>query len=192
MIQISYKNKSIIVISDTHGKHRELKIPKCDILMHCGDVCDFGNKKQIIDFFSWFADIEAEHKLFVSGNPDFPFLFKDKNALKLIPENVIFIENRIETINGITFYGLDSAINLYQMPKISEQNIDFLITHVPPKLILDEGIGLIILRKFIKLQNPKFHVFGHAHQYGHKKRIGKFTTFINCCLAYDNCISHGG
>ena len=188
MIQISYKNKSIIVISDTHGKHRELKIPNCDILIHCGDVCDFGNKKQIIDFFSWFSDIKVKHKLFVSGNHDFPFLFKNKNALKLIPENVIFIENRIETVAGITFYGLDSAINLYQMPKISEQNIDFLITHVPPKSILDENIGCSVLRKFIKLQNPKFHLFGHAHLCGHKKRVTKTTTFINCCSPVDHCI----
>ena len=28
----------VICISDTHGKHRDLKLEKCDILIHCGDM----------------------------------------------------------------------------------------------------------------------------------------------------------
>ena len=182
MFQICYKNQLIITISDTHGKHNEMTIPECDILIHCGDVCDMGNMNQLFDFFMWFSQTNAKHKLFVAGNHDFPFVFEPKKAMKLIPKNVIFMERRLIAIAGITFYGLNSTMNLYEMPKIAMLEIDFLVTHVPPKSILDENFGCPILLEFTKKQKPKFHLFGHAHLYGIHKRITKTTTFVNCCF----------
>jgi len=184
MFKILYKEKKIIAISDTHGKHRDLDIPDCDILIHCGDVCTFGNKSEILDFFSWFSQTKAKYKLFIAGNHDFPFVFEPNEALQLIPNNVIFIENRIKIIAGISFYGLNSAIDFFEMPKITNKEIDFLITHIPPKQILDENIGCPILRKFVKIQKPKFHLFGHAHRCAKTKRITKDTIFVNCCSLF--------
>lgn len=184
MFQIRYKEKLIISISDTHGKHRDLVIPDCDVLIHCGDICNFGNTDEILDFFLWFSQTKAKYKLFLSGNHDFPFVFEPNEALQLIPNNVIFIEDRIKIIVGITFYGLNSAIDFFEMPKIANREIDFLITHIPPKLILDEKIGCPILRKFVKIQKPKFHLFGHAHRCANKKRTINSTVFVNCCSIF--------
>lgn len=39
----------ILAISDTHGKHRELKIPDADILIYAGDITRGGKKEQVVD-----------------------------------------------------------------------------------------------------------------------------------------------
>lgn len=41
-------------ISDTHGLHQRLTIPKCDILIHSGDITNVGEPREIADFFKWF------------------------------------------------------------------------------------------------------------------------------------------
>lgn len=40
---------------------------------------------------------------------------------------------------------------------------DFLITHIPPKGVLDEGMGSKILQRTILKLQPKHHLFGHVH-----------------------------
>jgi hypothetical protein len=37
----------VVCVSDTHGKHRGVPLPKGDILVHCGDFTDTGKAKQV-------------------------------------------------------------------------------------------------------------------------------------------------
>ena len=60
----------IVVISDTHSKHRELNIPNGDVIIHCGDVTQNGSKKETIDFISWFEELNFKYKIFIAGNHD--------------------------------------------------------------------------------------------------------------------------
>ena len=48
---------SLCIIADTHKKHRQVAIPKCDILIHCGDFCSFQNHdiQTLEDVDMWFA-----------------------------------------------------------------------------------------------------------------------------------------
>ncbi len=181
MILLNYKEQSIVAISDTHGRHRDLDIPLCDILIHCGDICTDGDENQIIDFFKWFSAQPATHKLFVSGNHDYPFVFEPINAINLIPKNVIFMDNKAATIQNINFMGLYAPYNLHDIPEIPLKKVDFLLTHVPPKSIIDDGLGCPYLKKFVKKVNPAFHVFGHIHHLGNKKIQNGQTLFINAC-----------
>lgn len=48
---IECKEYKILIISDTHGLHRKLEIPKFDVIIHCGDICNDANIDEIIDFF---------------------------------------------------------------------------------------------------------------------------------------------
>lgn len=43
---------------------------------------------------------------------------------------------------------------------------DFLITHIPPKGILDEDTGSEILKQIILERQPKYHLSGHVHYTG--------------------------
>ena len=68
---------------------------------------------------------------------------------------------------------------------------DFLITHIPPKGILDEDTGSEILKQLILERQPKHHLFGHVHSKGglyEKKWSTKFSnvsTFQTLCKTND-------
>ncbi len=81
-----------IIISDTHGQHKNLTLPKGDVIIHAGDISQRGKESEIIDFLNWFKDLDFKYKLFIAGNHDFFFERTPKNILeKLIPENVIYL-----------------------------------------------------------------------------------------------------
>lgn len=93
-MKIIRKNGYVIIgISDTHGKHRELDIPSCNILICCGDICTDGNLDEIKDFFKWFSEQPGLTKVFTPGNHDLPFELEPDSAFNLIPEDVLFLKN---------------------------------------------------------------------------------------------------
>lgn len=44
----------IICIADTHEKHKQVKLPQGDILIHAGDFTWVGDPKPTLDFLDWF------------------------------------------------------------------------------------------------------------------------------------------
>jgi len=64
----------IVCISDTHGWHRELDLPKGDVLVHAGDCTDVGEEKSLEDLANWFEDLlQKKHFRFIiviAGNHD--------------------------------------------------------------------------------------------------------------------------
>lgn len=62
----------LCIIADTHGKHRDLTIPECDLLIHCGDFCNIGQQEQetFEDVDAWFAEIPAGQIICIGGNHD--------------------------------------------------------------------------------------------------------------------------
>lgn len=61
----------------------------------------------------------------------------------------------------------------------SAAKMDFLITHIPPEGILDDGRGSLPLLLEVYRSQPRFHVFGHAHSCGNQSKGGAFTEFYN-------------
>jgi Icc-related predicted phosphoesterase len=69
------KSIRIACISDTHGKHRSIPIPSCDILIHSGDITQTGEIKQISDLSSYFKDLKGNQIvqneiICIAGNHD--------------------------------------------------------------------------------------------------------------------------
>ena len=56
---------------------------------------------------------------------------------------------------------------------------DFLITHIPPKGILDEGTGSETLKQVILERQPRYHLFGHVHSKGGLCKEKWSTKFSN-------------
>lgn len=185
----------IIAISDTHGLHEALNLPKGDLIIHAGDISDHGTKEEVIDFLKWFANLDYTHKLFIGGNHD---IFLDEypvDLLELLPANVTYLNNNGTTINNLKFWGSpitpdlegwafgcnrkDMAAHWQYLPK----DIDILITHTPPLGILDKSrshrsLGCKdLMDKVIELK-PNFHIFGHVHASYGQVTITP-TTFIN-------------
>ena len=193
----------IVAISDTHGKHRNLKIPDGDILIHAGDVSKSGRPEQIQDFLDWFTNQKFRYKIFVAGNHDFFFDNAHVDVIgKMIPKEVIYLNDSGVEIEGFKIWGSpitpwfnDWAFNRERGEEIKKHwdlipdDTDILITHGPAFGILDEtvygkrtGCEELLLRVY--QVKPKYHIFGHIHE-----DYGSFTkgetTFINASVLDD-------
>ena len=177
----------IVAIADTHGNHRTIDgLPDGDVLVHAGDFTDFGSGRD--DFLEWFEDQPFNHRILVLGNHEdgsLSSLSKQKLEAELEQrEPIDYIGFSPVEIDGVTF-GSDA-----------EQNLDVLVTHLPPEGILDrkppEGAwnqsgtgrsaGSAKKRQLVEEVQPDLHVFGHVHSaYGRTTIDG--TTYVNCALA---------
>lgn len=187
----------IVFISDTHAKHRQLTLPEGDILIHAGDVSERGEPEQIDDFLNWISIQDFRHKIFIAGNHD--FYFEDVASIQLdfiIPDNVIYLNDSGVTIEGIKIWGspvqpwfYDWAFNRQRGEEIQQHwdlipnDTDILITHGPPKGVLDMTKGGIEagcenLYDTVMRTTIKVHVFGHIHE-GYGMRDLNNKTFIN-------------
>jgi len=194
----------IICISDTHNLHDKLILPaKGDLIIHAGDLTEAGTERELKEFFNWFANLPYPYKICIAGNHDFLLEKTTKQKLKnLVPKNVIYLEDETVNINGINFWGSPhiptnhnwafkkTPLEMEAHWKKIPNNTDILITHTPPKGILDESnketeIGCPYLRKQISIIKPKFHIFGHLHEnYG--KVILQETTYVNATSFIQN------
>jgi Icc-related predicted phosphoesterase len=191
----------ICIISDTHGKHKQLKnMPDADVIIHAGDITTIGKEREVRNFLKWYASLDQyQYKIFISGNHDWLFERNGILARSLVREynNITYLEDTGIEILGINFYGTpvskpfcDWAFNrhpdkLIEHWKAIPDNTDVLITHTPPKTILDyvnwqnDSEGSPTLRiEVLERIKPKIHCFGHIHE-GYGRLVIDNTTFIN-------------
>lgn len=198
--------KSIVCISDTHGKHHELTdVPNGDIIIHSGDISSLGRVSEVIRFLDWFGKLPHQYKIFCAGNHDFLFQNQPMYANALVKEygNIIYLENSSVTIDNIKIYGSPITPTFYSWAFMSDRgkdikkywdaipdDTDILITHGPPYGILDktkmteDHVGCEELLKKVEEVKPLIHVFGHIHSASgiHKT---EHTTFINASVLND-------
>jgi Icc-related predicted phosphoesterase len=194
---------TIAAISDTHGKHREIAVPECDILIHAGDISNFDRREHYVDFFEWFATRDAQHLVLVGGNHDQYFVDRrDHNEYLLSYPGIHYLENEGVELMGLRIWGSPVQSDLFDMAfcysrrrrtqewaKVPD-GVDVLVSHCPPLSVLDqnmEGIstGCDILMDTIRRIKPKLTLFGHIHEaYGVRAKDidGTTCTFANCSV----------
>ena len=177
---IKCQNHNLCAFADTHGMYRRLFVPKdADILICAGDACEGFNPADLEDFFTWYAAIPTMLRIFVPGNHDRIFNTNPDRAKSLIPDGVVYLENEGIEYDGIKFYSVPARPYL-KTPLSIPEDIDFLITHGPAYGYLDRGLGCKNL--FLSMANarPKYHIFGHVHEEGLKRKamLGG-TTYLN-------------
>jgi len=191
----------VIAISDTHGHYKHVTIPKCDVLIHCGDITYSSySLKEIEVFCQWFEKQPAQHKIFIAGNHDRLFEKEPNEVTKVVNNfDINYLLDQELIIDGVKFYGTpwqpwfyDWAFNIKdasERTKLFNQiplDTNVLITHCPPWNILDQpkyGLraGDTALSKRIEHLNLKLHLFGHIHEkYGTHQTLN--TTYINASL----------
>ncbi|WKZ59211.1 MAG: metallophosphatase domain-containing protein [Cyclobacteriaceae bacterium] len=189
----------IVCISDTHGRHHDVQLPSGDMLIHAGDVSAGGTESQIKDFLRWFSEQEFKYKIFIAGNHDFLFERDPETAKRLIPKNIIYLQESAITIEGYKLYGtpitpyfLNWAFNRHPGEDIEKHvnkiptNVDILISHGPPYGILDVNVygqhcGCPSLISKVEELKPKLLVCGHLHEGYGQIQSGK-TTFVNASM----------
>ena len=185
----------ITIISDTHGMHRELNLGQGTLLIHAGDITEYGTEEEVIDFVHWFSKQHYTYKIFIAGNHD---LFLEEctaaKIKKLLPAGIIYLQNSGVLIEGLKIWGspvtpyflgmafnerADTAIKKVWSKIPVDTNI--LITHAPPKGILDGGIGCDELLKQVNKIKPMLHCFGHAHGCNGIIKT-EATSFVNAAM----------
>ena len=172
---------SIFAFSDTHGCHRDLRVPeKTDILICAGDAVEdnlLGDEYD--DFIEWFSSFPAKWKLFVPGNHELSFeLGQSEKIEKAMSEKGIqVLQNAVYDCDGVIIGSIDADSS------IADENIptdlDILVTHYPPYGILDDDMGSTEILNFVIKSQPSLHLFGHIHSAkGQKYQFGK-TLCIN-------------
>lgn len=173
-----------VAVSDTHGCHRQLNLPKGDVLLHAGDVCDQGNALQVESFLEWLDGLDFQYKIIIRGNHDINLKTKQSLLEMEMPKGIVQLNNSGITIEDIPIWGVPHPINWgsedWQSIPIDTR---ILMTHRPPYSILDQpplspSTGSKRLMRRVKLVKPDVHLFGHIHAgYGQKKV--EETLFIN-------------
>ncbi len=210
----------ILVISDTHGRHNELKLAQADVLVHAGDLTNDVGRKSLRDFLIWFEKQDFQYKCFCAGNHDGAFEKWPDLARAMVKEvapSAIYLENSEVIINGLKFYGspiTPTFYNWYFNKDRGEQikrywdmipsDTDVLITHGPPYGVLDkamredfpgayENAGCKDLLDAIKRVRPKLWVGGHLHHCGGQTQTIDGTIFCNAAVVDDsyNLVRHG-
>lgn len=195
-------------ISDTHGMHENLpSLPGGDVLIHAGDISEKGYTHEVKKFLKWFDTVRGyDHKIFIAGNHDFLFEQQERLAKEIVDEfdSVTYLFD--ESVEVYT-PDYESKVKIYGSPwqprfynwafnvdrdsdeleniwKRMPDDVDILVTHGPPKKILDLNshdnyhCGCERLEKVIWKKDPKLHVFGHIHEgYGWMSKMK--THFFN-------------
>jgi Icc-related predicted phosphoesterase len=199
------KRMTFLCISDTHTLHygfQERQLPPTDVLIHAGD---FANRckdmSDPVDFNAWLATLPHCHKIVIAGNQEYAFnKMERKDIQSQVLTNCTYLEDSTTTLaNGhINVYGTPWNTSRNMAFSCARANIgskyeaiplgtDILISHMPPKQILDlagngRHWGSEALFDRVTVVKPRVHIFGHVHeQYGggRLKNSTLKTFFIN-------------
>ncbi|MBX9879955.1 MAG: metallophosphatase domain-containing protein [Candidatus Obscuribacterales bacterium] len=193
----------IVIVSDTHNRLSEVKIPDGDILIHCGDFSMAGNAEEFEQFARDMEELPHKYKIVIAGNHELLFEAQPMNARGIL-RGVTYLQDEAIEIEGLKIYGSpwqpefgNWAFNLPRNSPLLMQvwekiprDVNVLITHTPPHGILDKtrekkSVGCEVLRQRLKdLRSVKLHCFGHIHPAYGKKRIGD-TLFVNAAIVDD-------
>lgn len=173
----------LVLISDTHMTHKAMFLPEGDVLIHAGDFTNSGSSAETADALWWFRNQPHKHKICIAGNHDFAFETDSDDCTTILGPDVHYLEGTGVEIEGVKFWGSpvqpefhDWAFNRSKKYRSTywDENLpedtDVLITHCPPRQILDwnylgEYVGCKHLRRnVIERVKPKLHVFGHIHE----------------------------
>lgn len=213
-----YGEMKVWLISDTHNQHKELNVPECDMVIHCGDESNHYspalNAPEAEKFFEWFTQLDIKHKVFIPGNHSTSvhagLVKPDKKKISMLIHQSLEIEGL--RIFGSPFTPSWGKSGAYMRSRNRMRDIwdtmddcDILVTHGPPQGILDIAVTdnqLVqcgcksLLNKVMKIR-PKYHCFGHLHDtkgvINHAVKMVDNINFVNCaCKKHHKNDIHNG
>lgn len=194
----------IDAISDLHGHYPKLE--GGDLLIIAGDLTARDQVKEYMSFLRWFNSQNYRKKILIAGNHDNGFVGPWGDAKGPFRENKTFYDFDYLLDSGTKFEGLkiwgtpwtktfpginpkccaftvDRESELQEKFDLIPNDIDILISHGPPFMILDEvdpaGDGTMfptgsqMLRMALDRVRPKVLICGHIHEQGGKSLMYK-------------------
>ena len=164
--------RRVVAVSDTHGKHRLLRLPPGDVLVHAGDLLSrnacvlFNNSRShargqeaLRDFNQWLGEQPHGSKVVVGGNHDATLeLAEDPSAML---SNGVYLRDAYATVvGGLRFYGSpwshgrsqNRAFQCEQptLPPADGEPVDVLVSHCFHSALAAAA-------------RPSLYVSGHEH-----------------------------
>lgn len=177
-------HRRLVLISDTHEQHRSLKLPPCDILLHCGDALLINrhfsvqySTGKITELGAWLSEQAALKVLHVAGNHDHAFEALGRDQVQaLLGDGVHYLQDDSVDVLGLKIFASPwsdgrSENSAFQQEGLSVPKcaFDILMTHGPPPKHILKEVG------------PRLAVCGHIHErYGVKNCNG--SSFVNCSI----------
>ena len=163
---ITINGHTIFSFSDTHGAHRELRVPEeADIIICAGDAVEDDLKGgEYDDFIEWFSSLPAKWKIFVPGNHELSFELGQAEAIEqaMTARGITVLQDAVEDCDGVIIGSISS--NSIIADSDIPHELDILITHMPPYGILDQDLGSTDILNFVLKAQPRWHLFGHIHE----------------------------
>ncbi len=105
-----------VVISDTHGEHRGLKLPKGDVIIHAGDFCHYGSDDDMRSFLKWYKALDFETKILVAGNHDYFAAEHSEKFLELLPKGITYLNDSgvSQVLENIRVMADEGEVYLYE------------------------------------------------------------------------------
>ena len=204
------------MISDVHGFQDQLRIPKYDIVICSGDISNYRNletnENEVWQFLHWFSGLPGI-KILTAGNHDTSIEKGLVTREHIENLGIHYLEHEYKEIEGLKIFGSPYtkafgqgwAFNvrpdrLHDYWAVIPEELDILITHGPPKQILDvslspdgylEYCGDEALRKAVLSRNIRYHQFGHIHNCkgvynaGMRRVDNIETIFVNAACVTD-------
>ena len=212
------------VISDMHNQYRKLKVPKgIDFCICSGDATNHKsqaiNYNEVLDFFDWIKGLPFD-VIMTPGNHDTSMQASKK--FMDIPSNLMLLKHEFVKYKGLNIFGspytpsfgVNWAFNVKRQRidnywKEIPKGLDILITHGPPKGIMDytkykrekiTSVGDNSLLRHIVDKRPRYHIFGHLHDEKGIYNSGIFrpsnypnTVFVNAsCVNLEHQFKYNG
>jgi len=177
-------------ISDTHTMHGWLQVPTdVDMVIFSGDCSNpsdpYLNEPEVRNFIEWYASLPIKHKIFVAGNHDTSIEKRLVTPADIASKGIVYLENTSTNIDGLNIFGTPvspsfgvgwaynrSRDKMDKLWKSIPENTDIVVSHGPPKGILDlsynrenalEFCGCGAMKKNMMILEPKLVLFGHIH-----------------------------
>jgi len=122
-------------------------------------------------------------RIFVPGNHDRVFNTNPDRARSLIPDGIVYLENDSLEYDGIKFFCVPARPHLKTQLAIPE-DVDFLITQGPAYGYPDRGLDCKNLFLSMASARPKYHIFGHVHEEGLKKKGDAGRHHLYQCVVF--------
>jgi hypothetical protein len=186
----------LVLISDTHGMHRQLTMPPGDVLLHAGDFTRFGKEQDAIDFNDWVGSLGYAHTIVALGNHEHNAPWRSQ-AREMLSNCTLLVgaELALDLPDGSQLrvfatdfcWPMDSCNPSYDL---IPEGVDVLVAHSPARGHVDGGKGCPELLRHVARLKPALYVCGHIH-YGHGVTAGRTrgaegVLFANAANAQDH------
>lgn len=187
----------LVLISDTHERHRLLSLPPGDVLIHCGDLLALNTHytaettaRKLKDFNEWMAGLPYREKVVVAGNHDAGLEALGRSAASAALGACVYLENESRQLQcGLKVFGTPASVAnsshsanrafqyseefLEEIFADAPRDADVLVTHGP----LD---SLAPARRYLR-ESPSVRLcaWGHVHEQHGAGEIRSGTVAIN-------------